>query len=235
MSQSQIYTVSNGPTYILPTALADYFISQPGGEPEHSLIEWVKENFLHPDWAFVDAGAHLGTYSLHFAPRVRTVYAFEPQRSTYHRLCGGVALNGYDNVHAFHTALGEQDGKATLRRQGDEGGLSTIAPDIPHAVHFPTEEVPVAMLDWYALEKIGLMKIDVEGSELAVLRGARQTLQRSGFPRLLIEVWNDAWFTEQRDAVKAELVRLGYRLDQDPVPNYPHMLLATHPSSTVEP
>lgn len=233
MSPSQLHTVPGGPTYILPKSLAEYFVSQPGGEPEHSLILWVKENFLHPEWAFVDAGAHLGTYSLHFAPHVRAVYAFEPQRTTYHRLCGGIALNGYTNVCAFHTALGDRDGRAQLKLQGDEGGLSTIASGIPHAEHFPVEEVPVNMLDWYALEKIGLMKIDVEGSELAVLRGARQTLERSGFPRLLVEVWTDAWFTEQREAVRAELERIGYKLDA--IPNYPHMILATHPQSRVKP
>lgn len=233
MSPSKVYTVPEGPTYILPASLYDYFVSQSGGEPEHSLILWIKENFLHADWAFVDAGAHVGTYTLHFAPHCRAVYAFEPQRSTYHRLAGGVALAGLDNVYAHNTALGDEGGRALLRRQWDDGGMSTIASDIPHAGPFPTEEVPVNMLDWYGIERVGLMKIDVEGSELAVLRGARQTIQRSGFPRLLIELWPDGWFTERREAVRAELTRLGYKID--PIPNYSHMFLATHPQTTVRP
>lgn len=233
MTATRIHTVPNGPTYLLPASLYEYFTSCDGGEPEHSLILWVKENFLHRDWAVVDIGAHVGTYTLHLAPHCRAVYAFEPQRSTYHRLAGGVALSGHDNIHTFHTAIGDTSGRADLRRQGDEGGLSTITQGIPHALNYPIEEVPQNTLDSYGLERVGLIKIDVEGNELAVLRGARQTLEASGWPRLLVEVWTDAWFATQREAVRVELNRLGYALS--PINNYPHMILATHTASTVKP
>lgn len=233
MSSSRYYLAPSGKQYIVPETLFAWFSQQTGGEPERSLIEWIHENYLHPDYAFVDIGAHIGTYSLHFHNRSREVAAFEPSLANYNRLCGGIALAGASGkIRAVHTALSDHTGFESLRIPSEDGGLSTLETWLPHAPPgVPIEKVPVHTLDSYCLEKVGLIKVDVEGHEARVLRGAEQTIRRSGFPRILIEVWPDDWFREQRVRVFQDLERLGYKLT--PIHNFAHMQLAEHPQSTV--
>lgn len=233
MSASRYYESPSGRKYIVPETLALWFAGQPGGEPERHLIDWVRDNYCNDGYVFVDAGAHIGTYSLAFAGRSRSVIAFEPSLANYHRLCGGIALAGLSHkIRAVHSALSDYTGRASLRIPSEDGGLSTLETWIPHAPETaPREDVFVNQMDSYALDKVGLIKIDVEGHEEHVLRGARKTIER-GFPRLLIEVWPDDWFRDQRLRVFAELERMGYK--RTPIANYPHMQLAEHPQSTVK-
>jgi len=58
--------------------------------------------------------------------------------------------------------------------------------------------------------KPALIKIDVEGLELDVLKGGTAFLERHGFPPLLLEAWNLEWFSEKRAALLDYLRTLGY-------------------------
>lgn len=129
----------------------------------------------------VDAGANRGIYAYWIARRARHVYAFEPlpHSSTYLRRAR-VA-----NITVFDVALSDTNGAATLRVPIVDGEASLESHVDPRgATLIP---VPLARLDDFGLDDVGFMKIDVEGHELQLLRGADRTL-RASRPNLLIEV-----------------------------------------------
>ena len=131
---------------------------------------------------FIDVGAHVGTYTCNIAPFARRTYAFEAQRDTFYRLCGSISLNNLSHVHAFNVGLGSQDESGyvnTLHVISRDGGGSTFHPEtieVRNEHIISTEEVEMMALDEYELdEDVGLIKIDVEGHELSVMRGGIET------------------------------------------------------------
>ena len=226
MAAARVVTFPSDISYLVPVELVEYF-ARAGGEPEKALIEWGRR-FLHPGGVFVDIGAHIGTYALSYGPEVRETHAFEPQRDTFYRLCGGIALRGNDSIYAHRAALSDEAGETELKVLTSDGGLSSIV-DLPTNQHpMRTELVSVSTLDSYALGDVCLIKIDVEGNELAVLRGAVDTIRGSGFPPLLIEVWTDEWYAAPRAAIRAFVTELGYEVT--PAPGYDYMWVCEHPS-----
>ncbi len=165
-----------------------------GYDPEiHAFYEWLVQGPRRPR-AVLDVGGSYGAHSLRFlAHGIRTL-TVEPNPAchAYFREC--CALNGLrPELHAV--ALGEATGRAELAFPRDATYLGTTAarararwgarPDVE------TLEVPVVTLD-ELVEREGvtpdLIKIDTEGGELGVLRGAGRTLARAR-PLVLFESW----------------------------------------------
>src|SRR5262249_22498904 len=135
----------------------------------------------------VEAGANIGALTLPIAKRVGFgghIHAFEPQRPIHAMLRVNLALNGLSNVTAHRTGLGAVPGELRLprveyARPGNFGayGLSAEADG---------EIVPVLTVDGLELSRCDLLKIDVQGMELAVLQGAAATIARCR-PMLYVE------------------------------------------------
>jgi len=183
-ADTQLYSINSPLTYILPSSNMDYYAKQ--GLFEKNLIEWSKQ-LCSKDKAFLDIGAHTGTYSLCLAPYAKHVYSFEPQKMTYYALCGSVALSNATNITCHQVGLGseEQVGPKELYIRSQDGGGSSV-----HLLGDPvlrTEQIEIRTLDSYKYDNIGFIKMDVEDNELFVLEGALQTLQRCGNPKILFE------------------------------------------------
>lgn len=135
-----------------------------------------------------DIGAWEGVLALFFARAVGStgaVVAFEPNSSSAARLRTNLALNGISHVFLFEVALGEADGHAWLhvpRGVAARSQLIEQQTDLPVLVKRLDALVAEA-----ALPLPNFIKVDVEGAELAVLRGAQATLTRCS-PDMLIEV-----------------------------------------------
>jgi FkbM family methyltransferase len=150
---------------------------------------------LRPGMTFVDAGANVGIFSIPAAKKLGSgiVLAFEPCRWTYDRLVENARLNGLTNLLGFHSALGDYDGQAVLRvNVAGKDGLNTLGePAHEDSDVVGTEIVPITTLDDFlrkrSIRSVDVMKIDVEGAELFVLRGARELLERPGAPLILYE------------------------------------------------
>lgn len=175
----------------------------------------------------IDIGANLGAYAVSIAQELQqmngSVYAFEAQRLVYYQLCGNLILNRLDNVHAFHLAIGEDDGFIKIPMidyQSSEniGGFS-LDQDIRNKVSAVAldqnriaEQVTMKKLDSISFPKLAdLIKIDVEGFELRVLKGGAGLLEASNFPPLILEAWRDEWFQKQRTELMSHLQWLGYQ------------------------
>lgn len=132
-----------------------------------------------PGWTVVEAGAHIGAHTLLFSEQVGpsgAVYALEPRRLAFQTLCGNLALHSRTNVDCRRAALDERPGRlfAPLLDPAREAAFADVAlQEEP-----PGEEVPTLALDDLQLPACHLLKIAAAGREAAVLRGARNTLQR---------------------------------------------------------
>jgi FkbM family methyltransferase len=143
--------------------------------------------------------------------RSRAVVAFEPRPDQARELATMFDAVGAA-VRVEAVALSERTGSSTMRVLAADPGRSTIEDANALADEdgslVETIDVPSSRLDDYALDNVGFVKIDVEGHELAVLRGATATIERNR-PRFLIEAEE-----RHRGNAVAEVVsflgRLGY-------------------------
>jgi len=144
------------------------------GLPNVALIKWCEQYVK--DKCFIDIGAHIGSYSLLLGPSSVRTYAFEPHRQSYHLLAGNIALNGLvSKIYAYNSALGDSDGRREIYVPNIDGVKATMKPIESCAV----ERTTIYKLDDLKLINIGLIKIDTNGTELAVLRGAVNTLKEN--------------------------------------------------------
>ncbi len=170
----------------------------------------------------LDVGANLGAFSIPIAQKIAAgggaIFAFEPQRIVYYQLCGNIFLNRLDNVHAFNVAIGSAAGEIDIpdlqyANCENVGGftLSELAKTV-----YKVEEiggsniVQIQCLDALKLPRApDLIKVDVEGFELEVLKGSRHLLSDSGFPPMLLEA-STQFHVEQRHRVLQWLEEFGY-------------------------
>ena len=143
--------------------------------------------------AALDIGANKGSYLYWLARWARgaPVVAFEPQRSLASYLHTACATTGLGNVQVENLALSDRIGELTLFVPGDaDSPGASLESSVADKTACHTEVVQVTTLDAYAAahiqQPVRVMKIDVEGHELAVLRGAQALIQRDK-PLLVIE------------------------------------------------
>jgi FkbM family methyltransferase len=178
--------------------------------------------YLKPGDVFVDVGANLGLYALLAAhavgPRGR-VYAFEPTAEACDRLRMNVSLNGFQNICVQQVALSDRAGLTSihLAESGWDAWNSLAAGSVNESGG--CETVATRTWDEFAAENelagnVTLMKIDVEGWEVPVLRGGRGLLSQPNAPVLQVEFTDAA--TEGAGFSCQMLYRLleeyGYRL-----------------------
>jgi FkbM family methyltransferase len=191
------------------------------GQFESAEVAFVSR-FLRPGMTVLDVGAHHGFYTLLLSKLVGPegrVFAFEPSPRERRTLLRHVRINRCGNVNVEALALGSEEGNASLFVvQGEQTGcnsLRTPASDVP-GEFIPTPVRIVRLDDWLdaqKIERVDFIKLDVEGGELEVLRGAEDLLERH--PRLLIlaelqDVRAEAWGQRAKD-VAAFLQSFGFR------------------------
>jgi len=150
---------------------------------------------LRPDMTFFDIGANAGLFSVPAAKKLRNgrVFAFEPSRWTYELLLRNARLNNLENIRALRSAVGDHTGEAILQVNAPgKDGLNTIGkPTHPDSQVVTNEVVPITTLDSFMREgsvnRVDVIKIDVEGAERLVFLGAAGLLSRPNAPLILYE------------------------------------------------
>lgn len=184
------------------------------GEYEPEVTSVVKGALASGD-VFVDVGAHIGYFTLLGAQRVGPaglVLAFEASPRTSAELKANVMLNGFHQVQVRNEALSDDPGVVTFF-QGPAGntGLGSLR----SGGGGPAEVVQAVRLDDVLQpgRRVSLIKIDVEGAEHRVLRGAEGCLTRDR-PDVVLEL-TDSFLREMGSSAAglAEwMSRLGYRM-----------------------
>ncbi|NLU69232.1 FkbM family methyltransferase [Streptomyces sp. HNM0574] len=141
-------------------------------------------DFCPPGGTAVDVGGWYGPWTRRLAHRATRVVTVEPVPHLAQRLRDTTPAN----VEVLQAAATDRTGTATLwlprDGRGDRGVSSLVR---RREIHATPLDVPCLALDELALSDVTMLKIDVDGSELAVLQGAEQTIRRSR-PALFIEL-----------------------------------------------
>lgn len=193
--------VSGGDTAIVPHLIRDGFFDLN--------LTHIIDSMLVTGMTFIDIGANCGTYSIYGAGRVGRegrVIAIEAAPAISHLLQETVAMNGAEHwCEILHCAAGAEPGTLVLHTFAARQGGNTILPEIADAARealgetVVKVEIPCRTLDDIVAERdlnrIDLIKIDVEGFEREVLLGGRASLLRYR-PKLIIE-WHNAFFDKR--------------------------------------
>lgn len=164
-----------------------------------------------PNLVALDIGANIGVHSVVLSSEVGemgSVYAFEAQRIIFNMLAGNVALNSLSNVFCFHNAVSDTSdfidipifdyGKPMSFGSVEFGGQQKeYIGQLP--IEGSSDKVLGVVIDEMNFSQINFMKIDVEGMEIKVLKGAEKSISKFR-PFILIEYLKSdkdeiiAWF-----------------------------------------
>jgi FkbM family methyltransferase len=182
-------------------------------------LETVKivMSHLSKEAIFFDLGAHIGQYTLVASPLCRAVHSFEAVPETFDLLRRNVQVNGLANVFANPCAVSDSCGEVTIF-EGDLSSIDRSSLRAPPCSSGKSFVVPSTSLDAYVTKHQAapdLIKIDVEGAEIAVLRGASNLL-RERHPTLIVEIdeVNQRRFGFTADDLVRELKGFGYSLSR---------------------
>ena len=136
---------------------------------------------LKPGQIFVDVGGNKGDFALLAAKIVGDsgkVVCIEPEPSNFDWIRRSIDLNGYKNINVCKLALSDHDGESLLHL-GTKSGFHTLLSGVPErdrgAVKVRVRKLD-SLLSELDVRRVDFVKIDVEGAELQVLKGAVQTI-----------------------------------------------------------
>jgi FkbM family methyltransferase len=168
------------------------------------------QSLLRPGMTFVDVGANIGYYTVVAARLVGPtgkVHSFEPHARIRAQLQENVSLNDYSNVVVHGEAMAETSGGVAffVSAVDQNQGLSSI---LPGSGRQQAQPVPSITLDDFMAThptRVDLLKMDIEGAEVNVIRGGSRTLAAPDAPTIIFEA--------AELAPVAELLRAhGYRI-----------------------
>jgi len=182
------------------TALGRRLVNSDAWEPYET--ELFRQS-IRPDMAIVDVGANIGYYSLVAAKILNgtgKVIAFEPVPRSYQLLVKSIQQNQFKNIVSVQRALSDINSTRELFLDARNYGICSFSEKI-----VPESTGPIAVetvtLDSYlkklGVQRVDLLKVDVEGAEALVLEGARQALQQIRL--IFMEFWPEAIRNLQRD------------------------------------
>lgn len=166
--------------------------------------------------AFIDVGANVGIYTCIVARTGKPVLAIEPQRQNLSILARNIALNKLDRIEVLPVGLSEQSGVATLYGLGDVASLDAEwnATGASYRENVTLSTLDLVLAGRFAGARL-VIKIDVEGFEFEILRGAASTLARVPRPVWLVEIFKRRPATQRSnpkfDAVFSLFEAAGYQ------------------------
>jgi FkbM family methyltransferase len=218
----------NGLTLRLANSTASMGIYLNGGSSDPSVAR-VLQRYLRPNMVAFDVGAHIGEYTLLFASQVGaagSVHSFEPDPYVLPFVRYNVEANRLKNVTVNELAVSDGDGTASFILETDptSSHLTDFPAPIPTGGQFVrNDEVITVTIDAYVdrvgLSALDLIKVDVEGAEVASLRGAETTFRTLRPGLVFVECHSD----ELAQAAEAYLAGLGYIVDVDRGHMFPHL------------
>jgi len=171
-----------------------------------------------PDGEFIDIGACVGGFSIRAAKHFKRVFAFEPNSFNRKGLEINKHLNDLENIEVMHHALGEEEVDQCVSVKGGGSKVYENEEDAPSA--YGIETVCVEPLDNFnqMFTNVKLIKIDTEGHELPILKGAEHII-KTYEPVLLIETHentykNDPKLKNQYENILMLMGEYGYHVEE---------------------
>ena len=166
-----------------------------GWQYEPYMFEFlIRNNIQTTGRSIIDIGANNGSFAVDFAHLVGdkgNVYSFEPQRIIFYQLCGNVFMNGIDNVHCYNLAIGNSDTDIQVQKPNYfQNGNVNFGDVKVGKVEGESVSVQQRRLDYFDFNDVVFIKIDVQGYELNVIKGAENTIRKYR-PYLFVEFEDD--------------------------------------------
>ena len=167
------------------------------------LDKYIKDNAV-----ILDIGSNIGNHTLYWSieRNAKKIFAFEPVKETFGILETNIALNQLlDKVVLYNAAVGSQTSKAKIKEFDSKNiGATSLVLD-------ENGSISVLKIDDLSFdgEKIDFIKIDTEGFEIEVLKGAKNTIMKNR-PVIFVESFKDKY-----PIVKEILESYGYKLEQE--------------------
>lgn len=197
------------------------------GSFEQVLIKIANEILkAHENGVVIDIGGNIGTFTIPLAKQFPNIKfnVYEPQRIIYYQLCANIIINSLDNVYAYEYGISDKEQELLIElpdysKEGNIGAFSLDPETRENQYEVSTkgsqEYIITTTLDSLNIKDIKLIKIDVEGMELAVIRGALKTLIDNEYPPIFFEAWTfKEWFQPKRKELIEFLESLGYKITQ---------------------
>lgn len=177
-----------------------------------------------PDIVIYDIGAHFGTFSLPLAKKLpkSKIYSFEVQQPIYLQLNANILLNNATNITPIHAAVSNNSAEIFIDQLEYNNSLNigayTLDKNIrnlnPQGNCYVTNEqyqVQQFKLDDLDLPAPTLLKISTCGTEIDVLKGAKDLINKSK-PIIFIDCWNGEFFTKERNELLDYIKSIGYSI-----------------------
>ena len=175
-----------------------------------TIFDFLK-SFLQKGMVYVDVGANIGSHAINAGRLVGdggSVFAFEADPDTYHLLSDNIKANGLRNIVLRQTCVSDQVGTLSFYKHRDSAKSSIVDRGEKLSVTLPSDTLDNLIP---ANTKIDVLKVDVEGAELSVLRGARAIFKDQRRPSVvIIEVFDVRDNKDKSEGIRDVLEGYGY-------------------------
>jgi FkbM family methyltransferase len=208
ISEKDIVIRTNfGAELLIPKGYKGVYEYIEGYEPE---VTALISRLLKPGMTMVDVGAHLGYYTLLAKFNNVNVFAFEPDPYYFSLLLKNLERNRIiKGVYAYQMAVADKLAMATFFADNSGGRGNLYAPVGERIITVPTITLD-AFFEKLGWPQVDLIKIDVEGAEVAVLNGMRELSKQNKSLRLIIEFALNRPSGVQADEFFNALEKLGF-------------------------
>lgn len=167
-------------------------------------------NYIPENAVIIDIGTNIGNHSIYWATQLKPkqIYAFEPIDTTFKILEKNIALNNLEKIiKPYNIGLSDEKSAAKISKYSNDniGGTSITKCSDKKGLSLEVDKLDNINLPE---TKIDFIKIDVEGHEILVLKGAEQTLKKYK-PLIFIEI-----FPENFEQVNELLTNYGYKIQK---------------------
>lgn len=170
---------------------------------------------------FVDIGANIGTYSISLSPYFKKIFSFEPEQENFELLKKNVSVNNCSNIRCDNTAILDKEGSFLLSNHNKSPGIHEGTYFIELKEGNTKCDLLKNCIPEDDLNKISVIKLDTEGSELLILKNIKPILEKIK-PVLCIEI---NICSEKNYGIKQQEIRnfissVGYTLYKQNGSNY---------------
>ena len=172
------------------------------GQVYESEIFQLISRFLEVNDCFIDIGAHIGYYSVLAAKIVGSkgkVFAFEPELSNHQKTLENITLNHLNNIKLFNLAVGSETKQTQIFVNQDNDGGHALWDVGKHPFNKKSlnnqtmQNTQLSTLDNILsqagnITNLKIIKIDTEGGELDVVKGAVNTIRKYDVPYIICEI-----------------------------------------------
>lgn len=199
VNKNDYYLIDKENGYGVGYGLFKYSVHEPDETEIAMELLKLRKHYYGSNVVAIDCGANIGTHTIGWSKLMYewgSVISFEAQERIFYALAGNITINNCFNARAIWAAVGERSGciEVPLVDYFSPSSYASLELVKKESTEFigqnvdydKTQTVKMVCIDELELERLDFIKIDVEGMEIDVLKGAKKTIQKTR-PQMMIE------------------------------------------------